>query len=601
MNDLQLLRAYEPVVKYTEGELFFPMAVEPYIAAASLWQMGPNKQRRELVPPGELTSERLAQQPEPPAGHTLYLRFQKEPLGALEYQRWRSQPDHPILHAAGRLTRVGIASRVVSSLFNFTLLLRGAVPGGTAGAADIAVRKIRAADPRFVYYGRIVRAGGYVVLHYVFFFAMNDWRSSFHGINDHEADWEQCFVYLVEGPNAELQPRWVAFASHDYSGDDLRRRWDDPELTLVDGCHPVIYAGAGSHASYCLRGEYIAGVEPKFLRPVRNFSVALRKLWVEKLAQGNSANVQEEVREYFRIAFVDYARGDGVAVGPGQPNAWTPILMDGLPWVEAYRGLWGVDTEDPFGGERAPAGPKYNRDGSARLSWYDPLAWAGLDKVPPPCEAPAVLAQRLEQLDGDLAAAETDLASKRQQVRELELQTNALLGNQYWQPVYKAQANELGKAQADLQAQSARVQSLIESQQACRLLLDRLHHGDWGDPQAHLRHQHRPEPPLPHQSRLLDVWGAVSGALLMLVLLLLLIYAPANWYVWIVVAVLISLGVESWLRGRLAKYLLNVTIFLAFVTTAVLIVAYWRYALALGVLVLAFVMIRDNLRELRRK
>ena len=600
MNDLQLLRAYEPVVKYTEGELFFPMAVEPYAAAASLWQLDPNRQRRELVPAGELTIERLARQPEPPAGHTLYLRFQNEPLGAVEYQRWRARTDRPILQAAGRLTRVGIVSRMISSLFNFTLLLRGSVPGGTAAAADLAVRQMRVDDPHFVYYGRVVRTGGYVVLHYVFFFPMNDWRSSFHGINDHEADWEQCFVYLVEGPGAELQPRWVAFASHDYSGDDLRRRWDDPELTLVDGCHPVIYAGAGSHASYCLRGEYITGVEPKFLRPVRNFSVALRKLWVEKLAQGNSANVQEEVSGYFRIAFVDYARGDGVAVGQGQPNTWTPVLMDGLSWVETYRGLWGVDTEDPFGGERAPAGPKYNRDGSVRLSWYDPLAWAGLDKVPPPCEAPIVLAQRLEQLDIDLASAEAELVKQRQLVRELELQANALLDNEYWRPVYKSQVNEFGKAQAQLQAQSARVQSLTESQLACRQLVARLQQGDWGDPQAHLRHQHRPEPPLPRQSKLLDLWGAVSGALLLVVLLLLVIYAPANWYVWIVVAVLISLGVESWLRGGLAKYLLNVTIFLALVTTAVLMVAYWRYVLVLGVIALAFVMTRDNLRELRR-
>ena len=30
-------------------------------------------------------------------------------------------------------------------------------------------------------------------------------------------------------------------------------------------------------------------------------------------------------------------------------------------------------------------------------------------------------------------------------------------------------------------------------------------------------------------------------------------------------------------------------------------VAYWRFALVLGVFVLAFVMVRDNLRELRRK
>jgi hypothetical protein len=599
-GDLQLLRAYEPVVKYTEGELFFPMAVEPYIAACSLWRMDANQQRQEVVPMGELTAARLAAEAQPPAGQTLYLRFRKEPLTPLEYRAWQARADRPVLHAAGRLTRVGIGSRVVSSLFNFSLWVRGSVPGGTAAAADIAVRQMRAADNRFVYYGRVLRTGGYVILHYVFFFPMNDWRSSFHGINDHEADWEQCFVYLVEGADGQLQGQWVAFASHDYSGDDLRRRWDDPELTLVNGRHPVIYAGAGSHASYCLPGDYITGVEPKFLRPLRNVGVALRKFWVEKLAQGNSAHVQDEVSEYFRIAFVDYARGDGVSVGPGEANNWTPLLLDAQPWVEAYRGLWGVDTVDPFGGERAPAGPKYNRDGSTRLAWYDPLAWAGLDKVPPPCETASLLRARLAGLVQESAAAATALADKQLQVRELELQSSALASSEYWQPVAKQQTDALSKAQTELQVCATRAQGLAESEDACRQLLARIEAGDWGDPQAHLRHQHRPELPLPRQSRLLDFWGAVSGALLMAVLLLLIIYAPANWYVWIVVAVLVSLAVEAWLRRRLAQYLLNVTIFLALVTTAVLLVAFWRIALVLAVLVLAFVMTRDNLRELRQ-
>ena len=35
----------------------------------------------------------------------------------------------------------------------------------------------------------------------MFFYAMNDWRSSFDGANDHEADLEQCFVVLEERPD----------------------------------------------------------------------------------------------------------------------------------------------------------------------------------------------------------------------------------------------------------------------------------------------------------------------------------------------------------------------------------------------------------------
>ena len=30
--DLGLLRSYEPIIRFTEGELFFPAAVEDYVA-----------------------------------------------------------------------------------------------------------------------------------------------------------------------------------------------------------------------------------------------------------------------------------------------------------------------------------------------------------------------------------------------------------------------------------------------------------------------------------------------------------------------------------------------------------------------------------------
>ena len=460
---------------------------------------------------------------------------------------------------------------------------------------------MHAADPRDVYYGRVVRQGGYTILHYQFFFAMNDWRSSFFGINDHEADWEQCFVFLVNNAEGQLEPRWVAFASHDYVGDDLRRRWDDPDLTLVDGRHPVIYAGAGSHSSYFMQGEYLAGVEPKALRPIKNMIVRAREIWADKLSQGGSAQIREEVSEFFRVAFVDYARGDGVAIGPGQRRTWSPVLMEGQSWIEQYRGLWGVDTEDPFGGERAPAGPKYNRDGSVRLAWYDPLAWAGLDKVPPPLDTPALLKQQLIDLPAERAALEHAIVVKRREVGEVALEVRALTQTQYLARIATPRAADMVKAQAELHNLTARVAANEETQKAAAELLARVEQGDWGDPKAHLQHEHRPEPPLPTQSRLLDLWAAVSGAALLLVLALLIIFPPVRWYLWVVVAVLVFLGFESSLRGKLNTYLLNVTIFLAFVTSIILVVANWRVALVIGVILLVALMMRDNVRELRRK
>ena len=124
-----------------------------------------------------------------------------------------------------------------------------------------------------------------MILQYLFFFPMNDWRSTFYGINDHEADWAQAFVFLAEDDTGAMKPHWVAYASHDFKGDDLRRRWDDPLLEKV-GTHPVIFAGAGSHASYFEQGEYLMGATPKFLQPVKQTLLRLRRFWVETLGQG---------------------------------------------------------------------------------------------------------------------------------------------------------------------------------------------------------------------------------------------------------------------------------------------------------------------------
>ena len=38
------------------------------------------------------------------------------------------------------------------------------------------------------------------MLHYLYFYFMNDWRSTFAGANDHEADLEQAFVVLEDRP-----------------------------------------------------------------------------------------------------------------------------------------------------------------------------------------------------------------------------------------------------------------------------------------------------------------------------------------------------------------------------------------------------------------
>jgi len=74
---------------------------------------------------------------------------------------------------------------------------------------------IREHDEKYVYQGRVVRQSGWTICQYWFFFAYNPWRSGFHGVNDHESDWEMISVYLYEDAG-ELKPEWAAYASHDF-------------------------------------------------------------------------------------------------------------------------------------------------------------------------------------------------------------------------------------------------------------------------------------------------------------------------------------------------------------------------------------------------
>ena len=228
--DLALLRRFEPILRFTNGELFFPMATGPFVEACDLLEGPTLREAKIVVPSGALDLDRLGAVDDPPPGHSQYLRFVPKPMNAVELNRWRGRPDAPVFDAPGRLARVGLAARLVDAGLVTSLLLRGRVPGGTAAAASVRYDEIRGRDPRTVYHARVRREGPWIVLHYLFFYAMNDWRSTFDGANDHESDWEQCFVILEALPDGDVQPAWFCAAAHDEKGDDLRRRWDDPRL-----------------------------------------------------------------------------------------------------------------------------------------------------------------------------------------------------------------------------------------------------------------------------------------------------------------------------------------------------------------------------------
>src|SRR6478672_7187060 len=148
-SDVEILRAFEPIVRYTHGEKFFPMDVERYLRASSLWLYVPDGLDEEVVSEGALTIEELVERREAPFGSLFYLRFvgQLDLQGsakALAGQRQLAKREQSEFHAGvGRLARGGLLPRLIDGLFSLSLLLRGTVPGATAAAAALKYADLR--------------------------------------------------------------------------------------------------------------------------------------------------------------------------------------------------------------------------------------------------------------------------------------------------------------------------------------------------------------------------------------------------------------------------------------------------------------------------
>jgi len=597
--DLELLRAYEPIVRYTEGELFFPAGVEGYLAECDLLVGTTEADARVLVPRGELTEASLATHIAPP-DESLYLRLVQEPLNGQELRQWRNRPDRVAFKAPGRLARVGLFARLVDAGFTLSLLARGSVPGGTAAAAQQKYARARESDPRYVYHGRVIRENGWICLHYLLFHFMIDYRSTFSGVNDHEADWEQVFIYLEDAPTG-VSPIWIAAAAHDYSGDELRRRWDDPTLQK-QGEHPIINAGAGSHASYFEAGEYLTEVPIPALRGLGSFLDVVRDFWRKTLRQPDPGDLRATLSAALSVPFVDYARGDGLAIGPGQGQAWSPVLIDdSTDWVDGYRGLFGLDTFDRFAGERAPAGPKYGRTGTVRQSWNDPLGFAGLGKMAPPFRQPQEIDRRIEELEAEAAGITARVGELKTQLPGRTIEVRALGESGSTIDLYAAQTDVLDAEEQELGDLRARQASIADTVEVLRRERVEVESGDFGDPQRHLKQPHRPVPPEETRySVIIEVWSAVSAGVLLFVIAGLVFFRLVPWWAAFLVGIFGYIIIEAALRRHLTTLLLRSVLVLA-TFLAVLLVYDFRLELILvGVAGLALVVVADNVREVSR-
>ena len=580
--DLRLLRLFEPVVRLNQGEYFAPVSVERYVGQAALWHQGTDD--ADLVVSADafdLSSLADACGATAGVGQSLSaIRLSSADRGTARIPAGQRPPR---LRGASRLAAVGLLGRLIDSLNRLSLVFRGSVPGGSA-ARSFLVQQEHLAPHQPTYYARVVRDGPWTVCQYWYFYAFNNWRSGFGGVNEHEGDWEQVTIFLdgTGGDGCDPEPRWVVFSAHDETGDDLRRRWDDPDLTVVDGRHPVVFAGAGSHSGAYLSGDYLITVDP----PTLGGLVAAVRWLSRGLAPWSSS-----ARGGLGIPYVDYARGDGRVLGVGG-EPWAAVVIDeSTGWVRGYRGLWGLDTGDRLGGERGPAGPRYERDGTVRACWADAVGWAGLAKAAPNAEVEReYLDARAAQIDVELAGLEEQISAGR---RELGL---AAAGFAPGAPEVRALASK------EREITALRLEATTLRDEKARLSGEPADRGVATDPHAHLSHRNVPLAPATGvRVRLLSWWAVLSTPLILYAVGAVIhpavgVSATATAVTWIV----LLLAIEAGVRGYFLAFLLRLSVVFVGVVAVYFLWADWRILLSWGFFASGLVVLLASIREALR-
>jgi hypothetical protein len=164
-----------------------------------------------------------------------------------------------------------------------------------------------------------------LALQYWLFYPFNDWN------NNHEGDWEM-IQFVFDAPTVDEAlakgPAKVGYSQHEGAE---RADWDDEKLRLVDGTHPVVYPGAGSHANFYEDALFIG------------------RSAQEGVGCDDTTGPSRELRPVVRTIPSDEAEA-----------------RKAFPWI-AYEGRWGERQRAFLNG---PTGP------NLKTQWTAPITWA---------------------------------------------------------------------------------------------------------------------------------------------------------------------------------------------------------------------------------
>ena len=224
------------------------------------------------------------------------------------------------------LVKIGPAADDLDNRFDYHLDFPGSTLEPGCDYERWTKRLIEGSDPAvYAHVANEPAHPGKLALQYWLFYTYNEFN------NLHEGDWEMIqlnFDAADAGEAIDEEPVTIGYSSHEGAE---RADWGEDKLELVDGTHPVVYPGSGSHANKYTEALYI----------------------------GSSAEAG--------VGCDDTRSPISSSARTSRRSRATPdAAVAAFPWL-AFEGRWGELQPAFFNG---PTGPNLKRQ------WTEPIAWS---------------------------------------------------------------------------------------------------------------------------------------------------------------------------------------------------------------------------------
>jgi hypothetical protein len=242
----------------------------------------------------------------------------------------------------------------------------------------------------------------------------------------------------------------------------------------------------------------------------------------------------------------------------------------------------------------------YNRGGSPRQSWYDPLGFAGLDKEPPPPQAVGLLNEDCSRIEGRQDELKRLIAERTVELQAIGVELGGLEGNPHLLSRHQTLLERSGTLRNEL---SGLRRELSENEAVLGALRQRLAMFEAGkkpDPRAHIRKLGKPVAAREVRfNRAAEAWGAISLSIILFGVVAVLVLARG--YIWmaLVLMAVAFVIIESILRAEYRRTITGIATILAVITAVLLIGHFWLWIIIVLLASIAFFLMVQKLRELR--